>query len=110
MFPLRPDSKHIPAAERNYRRLLALYPKRFRQEYGESMAQLFRDQHNAACREANAAGRLRFWLHLLADLGLTVGSEHFTEFKHIMSESFAKRFWSNRTLTSRRFSSPFLLC
>jgi len=70
-------------SERIYRRLLALYPKRFRREYGESMAQLFRDQHNAAFRKANAAGRLTFWLRVLADLGLTVGSEHVTEFKNI---------------------------
>ena len=97
MIPLRPESRQILTAERNYRRLLALYPKRFRQEYGESMALLFRDQHNAACQEANAAGRagrLKFWLHLLADLGWTAGSEHFSEFKNFMSEKFAKHFWS----------------
>ena len=110
MQPPRSGGKQIMASERVYRRLLALYPKRFRREYGESMAQLFRDQHNAAFRNTNAAGRLTFWLRVLADLGLTVGSEHVTEFKNIMSETLAKRFWGKRASSfTKVFFAIFVL-
>ncbi len=59
--------------EKIYRRLLKLYPAQFRGEYGEAMAQLFRDRMRAA---GSPAGRLRMWLHILGDLVVSVIREH----------------------------------
>ena len=47
-------------SERIYRRLLALYPRDFRDEYGQEMSLLFR----ARARE----GGVRLWCQVLGDL------------------------------------------
>lgn len=59
--------------EKIYRRLLKLYPAHFRGEYGEAMAQLFRDRMRTA---GGPGGKLRVWLHILGDLAVSVIREH----------------------------------
>ena len=62
-------------SDRVYRALLRLYPEPFRAEFGEPMAQLFRDQ----VRDSARAGRLglaSLWLDTLADLLVTAAREH----------------------------------
>ena len=58
-----------------YSRLLALYPKAFRREYGAHMAQVFRD----CCREAlhtnGITGLWRYWFIALGDLVVSVFAE-----------------------------------
>jgi hypothetical protein len=55
-----------------YRRLLKLYPARFREEYGTPLERQFADQ----CREAaGLAARLAFWARLLGDLAVSVPRE-----------------------------------
>ena len=51
-----------------YRRLLRLYPARFRQQWQEEMAQLGEQLLARARAEAGLAGVLRLWPRLLADL------------------------------------------
>jgi hypothetical protein len=52
--------------ERVYRALLCLYPRRFRESYGEEALQLFRGRMED---ERGWLRRLRLWLDLLLDLG-----------------------------------------
>lgn len=60
-------------SEKLYALLLHLYPARFRQNYGEEALQLFRDR----CRdEQGLFPRLRLWLDLLVDVGLSVPPEY----------------------------------
>jgi predicted permease len=57
-------------SERIYRRLLKLYPRPFRDEYGDEMSLLF--------RERAADGSLRLWLQVLADLIVHAPREHWS--------------------------------
>jgi capsular polysaccharide biosynthesis protein len=70
------ESKAVERSCRIFRRLLAVYPRAHREEYGPAILQLFRDQ----CRDAWAAGRslgvAQLWLHALADLLKTSILEH----------------------------------
>jgi hypothetical protein len=51
-----PSNRALTASERIYRAMLLMYPKPFRQSYGQEMAQIFRD----CCRETLRDGnRLR---------------------------------------------------
>jgi hypothetical protein len=54
---------------RAYRALLVLYPRAFREEYGEDMAQLLAQQ-------LRDEGTTRVWARTLLDLALTVPSLH----------------------------------
>jgi capsular polysaccharide biosynthesis protein len=75
-MPERIDSKAVEGSCRIFRRLLVVYPKAHRDEYGAAISQLFRDQ----CRDAWAAARTRglivFWLRALSDLLKTSIAEH----------------------------------
>jgi hypothetical protein len=59
--------------EKIYAWLLKLYPARFREEYGASAMQLFRDRLHA---ERGFRERFRFWLDVLSDLAISVPREH----------------------------------
>ncbi len=56
---------------RLYQRLLRLYPREFREEYGTEMSRLYRDR-------ARNEGALRLWLVLLVDALRTAPREHLT--------------------------------
>jgi putative ABC transport system permease protein len=55
-------------SERIYRRLLHLYPREFRDEYGDEMSLLFRDRATES--------RIRLWLQVLGDLICHAPHEH----------------------------------
>lgn len=61
-------------SEKLYARLLKLFPKRFRDVYGEDALQLFRDR---ARDEAGLVRAMRLWLDLFADLAVSVPREYF---------------------------------
>lgn len=67
-MPKPSDSKAVERSCRFFRRLLVFYPKSHRNEYGDAILQLFRDQ----CRAAWSAGGLRglvcFWFRASFDL------------------------------------------
>lgn len=56
----------MKGSERVYRLMLRLYPLAFRQEYGDEMAQAFRDMQRAAAGRG-VVGMVRLWLYLLAE-------------------------------------------
>jgi capsular polysaccharide biosynthesis protein len=68
----------LELSQRLYRRLLAAYPRRHRQEYGGAMAQLFRDQCRDAWTEGRILGLLALWLRTLPDLVKTSFLERFS--------------------------------
>jgi WD40 repeat protein len=59
-----------------YRKLLLLYPRTYRREYGPLMLQLLRDQMRDVRRENGVRGLARVWMHTLWDLLATVPGEH----------------------------------
>ncbi|RPJ25875.1 MAG: hypothetical protein EHM33_13330 [Chloroflexi bacterium] len=69
----------IAFSQRLYRRLLHLYPLKYRATYEEEMFHLFTDQ----CREAHTqrgwVGILVLWLRTLMDVGATVIREHLSD-------------------------------
>ena len=60
-------------SEKLYTLLLRLYPAAFRREYGDAALQLFRDRLRD---ERGFLPRLRLWLDLLVDLGLSLPPEY----------------------------------
>lgn len=88
-----PEQHEVKAIERSCRlfeRLLVIYPRAHREEYGSAILQLFRDQ----CRDAWTAGQSRgligFWLHAFADLLKTSILEHLSNLNR--SKSMLKYF------------------
>jgi len=63
--------KLVLLSERIYRKMLLLYPRTHRRDYGGLMAQLFRDQCRDAYREGRSAGLIKLWLRVLPDIGKT---------------------------------------
>src|SRR4051812_13998581 len=84
-------ARHIPG-ERFYRRLLWLYPREFREEYGEEMAYVFR---NRAADE----GAVRLWLALLGDAVRTAPREHFAVLSNDVRHAF-RLFWRTPIVTA----------
>ncbi len=60
-------------SERVYRRLLVVYPKEHRQEYGELMVQMFRDRMR---RDGDGFQGLIVWIQLIFDLVVAAFKEH----------------------------------
>lgn len=66
-------------SEQIYQILLKAYPARYRGEYGEAMAQCFRDQLRAA---DTTVKRVRLWLCIVADFAVTVPVRHLESVSH----------------------------
>lgn len=75
-MPERTTSKGVERSCALYLRLLTLYPKSHRKEYGNAMLQLFRDQYLDAWAASRTRGVIAFWLHVLPDLLKTSILEH----------------------------------
>lgn len=80
-MPAPVETRTMPRSQKLYERLLALYPKAHRDEYGPPMAQLFRDQSRDAWREARSWGVVALWLRVLPDLVKTSFLEHLAALK-----------------------------
>ncbi len=61
----------IELSERGYRALLICYPADYRREYGELMAQVFRDAARDSYQRHGVAGILFWWCTTLLDLTVT---------------------------------------
>ena len=70
------NTKHARLSEKLYGHLLWFYPKAHREDYGDSMAQVFRDQCRDAVRASPRLGVVRVWLRVLPDLITTSLAEH----------------------------------
>ena len=65
-----------PLASRLYRRLLALYPARFRARHADDMTQLFEDQLGDARRSGGRGGVGLSALRAVTDVIVTATGEH----------------------------------
>ena len=78
------DKKHDTAPHfriryflsRVYDLLLYVYPSSFREEYGEPMAQLFRDETRESLLSGGLPELIGYLFHTLVDLIITITSEH----------------------------------
>src|SRR5689334_11380795 len=59
-----------------YARLLLIYPKEHRSQYGAAMLQLFGDQCRQSYGRRGPWGLMALWLRTLLDLGRSAVSEH----------------------------------
>ena len=84
-----PSPKTISISEKIYRKVLCLYPASHRREFGEAMAQLFRDQCRDAWQTGRSAGLVKLWLRTLPDIGKTSIKEQLAA---IGRNSFMKQF------------------
>jgi capsular polysaccharide biosynthesis protein len=76
-----PESKAVALSGTLFQHLLAAYPKAHRREYGQPMAQLFRDQCRDAWRGGRGWGLAWLWLRVLPDLVKTSVLEHISTLK-----------------------------
>src|ERR1035437_9202296 len=72
------NNRALAVSQKIYGRLLTAYPKAHREEYGPSMAQLFRDQCRDAWNQARSRALVKLWLRTLPDVLMTSLLEHFT--------------------------------
>ena len=70
-----PARSPLAFSARLYERLLSLYPRRYRAEYGPAMAQLFRDLAREAYGANHGWGLAGLWVRVLADTGRSAGRE-----------------------------------
>ncbi len=85
---MQPLPKIVVVSEKVYRKLLRVYPKPHRREFGEPMAQLFRDQCRDAWKMGRYGGLLMLWLRTLPDLGITCMIEHITSIERNVMKYF----------------------
>lgn len=74
MDALLPEA--VLRSEKIYLRLLGLYPKNHRQEFGSGMVQVFRDLCRQAYRAEGRRGLAKVWLKTFPDLAQNVILEH----------------------------------
>jgi hypothetical protein len=68
----------INFSRRVYARLLYLFPREHREEYGASMLQVFTDQLREAGKQNGSFGIFALWLRTLWDLGISAIKEQFS--------------------------------
>ncbi|HEY1789307.1 MAG TPA: hypothetical protein VGJ73_14200 [Verrucomicrobiae bacterium] len=76
---MRPLPKPVAVSDKIYRMFLRLYPAPHRREFGDPMAQLFRDQCRDAWNSGRHSGLLKLWLRTLPDLGKTSIAEQISK-------------------------------
>ena len=85
----------MPDPNRIYRRLLKLYPARFREEYAGPLERQFLDDYRDL---ATRRQRFWFWLGVLADLGTSIPGEFFRELWQDVA--YALRIYRRRRLVT----------
>ncbi|MBZ0275685.1 MAG: hypothetical protein K8I60_06055 [Anaerolineae bacterium] len=99
----------MSVSERFYCALLHLYPESHRREYGEWMAQAFRDQCRAA-RQDGLWGWLALWWRTLTDAAETIVIEHLESGKKVaMRNLFAKTNEPGTWLEAFAAAVPFII-
>jgi len=110
-MPRPQTSRAVALSESTFRRLLLAYPRAHRDEYGEDMAQVFRDQCRDAWRESNNWGLAKLWLRVLPDVINTSLWERLSNLnprKTIMSK-LADLFRINSTASVATFGTVFVI-
>lgn len=100
------QERYLRSAERVYRLLLKVYPRRFRDEYGAEMVRLFRDQCREAFERDGGFGLCKFWAGLAGDLARSVVVEHVMGGEE-RNDSMKQLRWAERYTPSRAFVIGF---
>lgn len=69
----------VATSGRIYRLVLNVYPRAFREEYGEEMAQAMRDQVRDAWAERRIVGVAALWMKILLDTARSALTEHLNQ-------------------------------
>ncbi len=69
------DSRSVVLSDRVYRALVRVYPRRFRRQYRDDMALVFRDSCREAYRHEGVRGLIPLWGRALVDLSINVPKE-----------------------------------
>ncbi len=69
----------VTTSTRLYAALVQLYPKRFREAYGDELQQVFRDCARDEHQRAGAWGLIRVWLGVLPDFFTSAAEQHAEE-------------------------------
>ena len=88
----------IDLSVRIYHRLLAAYPGRFRAEYGQHMAQVFRDTCRRDYSRGGLPGMMALWARTSLDLARTTVEEHIERGIEMNREKFVR--WSGWALVA----------
>src|SRR3990170_4459003 len=75
-------------SQRLFSRLLVLFPRGYREEFGPHMSQLFKDCSREALALRGTTGLITLWLATLPDLFKTAFEENFKEITHMSKEKF----------------------
>src|SRR3990170_6263296 len=75
-------------SQKLFSRLLVLYPRGYREEFGPHMSQLFKDCSREALAVRGTTGLITLWLATLPDLFKTAFEENFKEITHMSKEKF----------------------
>jgi hypothetical protein len=73
---MKPSRNPVSRAERLYAFLVRLYPRSYRQEFGEEMQYVFAESLKDVCREKGRSGAARFWLRICLDAGKSLVVQH----------------------------------
>jgi hypothetical protein len=74
-----PLANSLLVSVRVYRAMLVAYPKKFRENYGAQMVQVFRDSVREAYHYNGMPSMIDLWLHTFVDLVITALIEHVAE-------------------------------
>ena len=98
-MPIPTNDKAHGFSVKLYKRLLVVYPRKHRLEFGSSMTQHFRDQCRDAWNEGGRFGLAGLWPRVLMDLLKTSAAEHLQNLKRKipMLEKFLRNFYANST-------------
>jgi len=99
----QPDSKAVALSQKFYARLLVVYPRKHRREYGPAMAQLFRDQCRDAWAESRGRGLAALWFRVAIDTIKSAPSEH------LQNLAQRKSAFNRLLLTLRMKSNPIIV-
>lgn len=90
MFNSSPDPSFVSLSTSFYQMMLAFYPKRFKQEFGPHMAQVFRDCCLKTYKQSGTQGMFALWALTLFDWFKTVVEEQLNRGTEMTREKFIR--------------------
>ncbi|MCW5878183.1 MAG: hypothetical protein KIS80_04880 [Anaerolineales bacterium] len=87
----RPGVHAIQFSQHVFAHLLRLYPRKYRQEYGPHMAQLFKDCSREAASQGRITALLKLWITTLLDIFNTALEERIKEVWNMTREQSHRR-------------------
>jgi capsular polysaccharide biosynthesis protein len=96
-------NKQTPFFESCYGKLVRLYPKAFREEYGAEMERLFAEQYEDAAKDGFLS-MVSFWARTMGDFSFSVVKEHIEQLRGNMSAHSFLQFCDRKLTFGRLFA------